>query len=57
LPAIQVGSVNISLVTAKLIVLFFAFELILQFFQSRLVYLGFASVWVLLGLMARAWWS
>jgi UDP-GlcNAc:undecaprenyl-phosphate GlcNAc-1-phosphate transferase len=57
LPAIQVGSVNISLLTAKLIVLFFAFELILQFFQSRLVYLGFASVWVLLGLMARAWWS
>jgi UDP-GlcNAc:undecaprenyl-phosphate GlcNAc-1-phosphate transferase len=56
LPEIQVEEVNISLLTAKLIVMFFAFELLLHTFAERLKPFGVVSLWVLLGLGFRAWW-
>jgi UDP-GlcNAc:undecaprenyl-phosphate GlcNAc-1-phosphate transferase len=56
LPEIRVEEINISLLTAKLIVLFFAFELLLHTFAERLKPFGFVLLWVLLGLGFRAWW-
>ncbi|MDN5940385.1 MAG: undecaprenyl/decaprenyl-phosphate alpha-N-acetylglucosaminyl 1-phosphate transferase [Nitrospira sp.] len=56
LPEIRVEEINIGLLTAKLIVLFFAFELLLDTFSERLKPFGFVSLWVLLGLGFRAWW-
>ena len=56
LPEIRVEEINISLLIAKLIVMFFAFELLLQTFAERLKPFGFVSLWVLLGLGFRAWW-
>jgi UDP-GlcNAc:undecaprenyl-phosphate GlcNAc-1-phosphate transferase len=56
LPEIRVEEINISLLTAKLIVMFFAFELLLHAFAERLKPFGFVSLWVLLGLGFRAWW-
>jgi UDP-GlcNAc:undecaprenyl-phosphate GlcNAc-1-phosphate transferase len=56
LPEMRIGEINLGLLTAKLIVLFFAFELMLQAFSERLTQLGLVSLWVLLGLGIRAWW-
>jgi len=56
LPEIRVEEINISLLTAKAIVMFFAFELLLHTFAERLKPFGFVSLWVLLGLGFRAWW-
>ena len=56
LPEIQVDGINISLLTAKMIVLFFAFELLLHTFAERVKPFGFVLLWVLLGLGFRAWW-
>jgi len=56
LPEIRVEEINISLLTAKLIVMFFAFELLLNSFAERLKPFGFVTLWVLLGLSFRAWW-
>lgn len=56
LPEIRVEEINISLLTAKLIVMFFAFELLMHTFAERLKPFGFVSLWVLLGLGFRAWW-
>jgi UDP-GlcNAc:undecaprenyl-phosphate GlcNAc-1-phosphate transferase len=56
LPEIRVEEINISLLAAKLIVMFFAFELLLHTFAERLKPFGFVSLWVLLGLGFRAWW-
>ena len=56
LPEIRVEEINISLLTAKLIVMFFAFELLLHTFAERLKPFEFVSLWVLLGLGFRAWW-
>ena len=56
LPEIRVEEINISLLTAKMIVIFFAFELLLHTFADRLKPIGFVLLWVLLGLGFRAWW-
>ena len=56
LPEIRVEEIIISLLTAKLFVMFFAFELLLHNFAERLKPFGFVSLWVLLGLGFRAWW-
>lgn len=56
LPDIRVEEISISLLTAKLIVMFFAFELLLDTFSERLKPFGFVSLWVLLVLGFRAWW-
>ncbi len=56
LPEIQVEGINVSLLTAKMIVLFFAFELLLDTFAERVKSIGFVLLWVLLGLGFRAWW-
>ena len=56
LPEIRVEEINISLLTAKMIVMFFAFELLLHTFADRLKPFGFVVLWVLLGLGFRAWW-
>lgn len=56
LPEIRVEEINISLLTAKLIVMFFAFELLLHTYAERLKPFGFVALWVLLGLGVRAWW-
>jgi UDP-GlcNAc:undecaprenyl-phosphate GlcNAc-1-phosphate transferase len=56
LPEIRVEEINISLLIAKMIVMFFAFELLLHTFAERLKPFGFVLLWVLLGLGFRAWW-
>jgi UDP-GlcNAc:undecaprenyl-phosphate/decaprenyl-phosphate GlcNAc-1-phosphate transferase len=56
LPAIQVGDVNLSVLTAKLIVMFLALELILHTLARRLTQFGLLSLWVLVFLGLRAWW-
>ncbi|MBA5866267.1 MAG: hypothetical protein GDA67_06160 [Nitrospira sp. CR1.3] len=56
LPAVEVGDINLSLLTAKLIVLFFSFELLLQAYGDRLGLAGLLASWLLGGLAVRAWW-
>jgi UDP-GlcNAc:undecaprenyl-phosphate/decaprenyl-phosphate GlcNAc-1-phosphate transferase len=56
LPALTVGDVSVSALTAKLIALFFAFELLLQISRSATVRIGWLTVWMLAGLAVRAWW-
>lgn len=57
LPGMTVGDVPMGLLTAKLIVLFFAFELLLNMRSSAVMRLGMVSLVMLAGLMLRAWWS
>jgi hypothetical protein len=56
LPDLMIGDVHISLLTAKLIVLFFAFELLLQVSRTTVARLGWVTAWMLAGLVVRAWW-
>jgi UDP-GlcNAc:undecaprenyl-phosphate GlcNAc-1-phosphate transferase len=56
LPEVSVGDVPVSLLTAKLIVLFFAFELLLHAHAAPVTPLGWVSAWMLGGLALRAWW-
>jgi UDP-GlcNAc:undecaprenyl-phosphate/decaprenyl-phosphate GlcNAc-1-phosphate transferase len=56
LPDLVIGEVYVSLLTAKLIVLFFAFELLLQVSQATVARLGWLTAWMLTGLIVRAWW-
>jgi UDP-GlcNAc:undecaprenyl-phosphate GlcNAc-1-phosphate transferase len=56
LPDLVIGEVYVSLLTAKLIVLFFAFELLLQVSQATVARLGWLTAWMLTGLVVRAWW-
>ncbi|NOS80335.1 MAG: undecaprenyl/decaprenyl-phosphate alpha-N-acetylglucosaminyl 1-phosphate transferase [Nitrospira sp.] len=56
LPDLTIGDVHISLMTAKLIVLFFAFELLLQVSRATVTRLGWVTAWMLAGLVVRAWW-
>lgn len=56
LPDMTAGVVPLGLVTAKLIVLFFAFELILHKQPAAVRRLGAVSVVMLGGVMLRAWW-
>ena len=56
LPEMRIGDINLSILTAKMIVLFLAFELLLHSFAERLMQFGLVSLWVLLILGIRAWW-
>jgi UDP-GlcNAc:undecaprenyl-phosphate GlcNAc-1-phosphate transferase len=56
LPDMAVGEVPVSLLAAKLIVLFFSFELLLHIYASAATRLGWVSAWMLGGLVLRAWW-
>ncbi|MEQ1794876.1 MAG: MraY family glycosyltransferase [Nitrospira sp.] len=56
LPEMTAGDVPVSLLAAKLIVLFFSFELLLHVYPSAATRLGWVSVWMLGGLVIRAWW-
>lgn len=56
LPELQVGEINASVLTAKLIVLFFAFELLLHAYADRVAQAGLVALWLLGGLAVRAWW-
>ena len=56
LPDMTAGEVPVSLLAAKLIVLFFSFELLLHIYASAATRLGWVSAWMLGGLVLRAWW-
>lgn len=56
LPGMTVGDVPVGLLAAKLIVLFFAFELLLHMRASAVIRLGLVSLVTLAGVMLRAWW-
>ena len=56
LPDMTVGEVPVSVLAAKLIVLFFSFELLLHIYASAATRLGWVSAWMLGGLVLRAWW-
>ena len=55
LPEMSTDISALSLFAAKLIVLFFSFELLLHEFSNRVKQLGLVSLWVLLGLAIRMW--
>lgn len=55
LPEMQIGDIHLSFLTAKLIVLFFSFELLLHVFAQRLTQLGLVALWLLCGIAIRAW--
>ena len=55
LPEMRADMPTLSILAAKLIVLYFAFELLLHSFVDRVKQLGFLSLWVLFGLGVRAW--
>jgi len=54
---VAVGAVHLSVITATLIVLFFAFELLLQMYQAMVVRLGWLTAMMLAGLAVRVWWA
>jgi UDP-GlcNAc:undecaprenyl-phosphate/decaprenyl-phosphate GlcNAc-1-phosphate transferase len=56
LPGMAVGEVAMGLLAAKLIVLFFAFELLLNMRSSAVTRLGMVALVMLAGVMLRAWW-
>lgn len=56
LPEMRVGEINLSILTAKMIVMFLAFELMLHALAERLAQFGLVSLWVLFMLGLRAWW-
>lgn len=56
LPEMGFGGAELGLLMTKLLVLFFAYELLLHALSERLMPLGAVSLWVLFGLGVRAWW-
>jgi UDP-GlcNAc:undecaprenyl-phosphate/decaprenyl-phosphate GlcNAc-1-phosphate transferase len=56
LPEMRIGEINLSILTAKMIVIFLAFELMLHALNDRLTQLGLMSLWVLIMIGIRAWW-
>jgi UDP-GlcNAc:undecaprenyl-phosphate GlcNAc-1-phosphate transferase len=56
LPELRVGDTGINLLIAKLIVLFFAYELLLNAMSTRLKPLALLSLWLLMGLGLRGVW-
>jgi UDP-GlcNAc:undecaprenyl-phosphate GlcNAc-1-phosphate transferase len=56
LPEIHVGEINLSVLTARLIVLFFSFELLLQAYSDRMRAAGILTIGLLGGLGVRALW-
>lgn len=55
LPEMYVGEVHLGFLAAKLIVLFFSFELLLHAFPRRLTQLGLVALWLLFGVAIRTW--
>lgn len=55
LPEMRADMPTLSILAAKLIVLYFSFELLLHSFVDRVKQLGFLSLWVLFGLGVKAW--
>ncbi len=55
LPEMRADMPTLSILAAKLIVLYFSFELLLHTFTGWVKQFGLVSLWVLLGLGARAW--
>jgi UDP-GlcNAc:undecaprenyl-phosphate GlcNAc-1-phosphate transferase len=55
LPEVRMDISAFGLFAAKLIVLFFSFELLLHAFSDRVKQLGLVSLWVLFGLGVRMW--
>lgn len=55
LPEVSMDTSAFGLFAAKLIVLFFSFELLLHAFSDRVKQLGLLSLWVLFGLGIRMW--
>jgi UDP-GlcNAc:undecaprenyl-phosphate/decaprenyl-phosphate GlcNAc-1-phosphate transferase len=55
LPEVSIDISTFGLFAAKLIVLFFSFELLLHAFADRVRQLGLVSLWVLFGLGVRMW--
>ncbi len=55
LPEMQIGDIHFSFLTAKLIVLFFSFELLLHVFAQQVTQLGLVALWLLFGIAIRAW--
>ncbi len=55
LPEMRADMPTLSILAAKLIVLYFSFELLLHTFTDRVKQLGLVSLWILLGLGVRAW--
>lgn len=56
LPEIRLAEISLGLLAAKLLVLFFAFELLLSRSSPRLQQLATVALWDLLALGLRAWW-
>jgi len=55
LPEINMDASVLGVFTAKLIVLFFSFELLLHAFADQIKQLGLVSLWILFGLGVRVW--
>jgi UDP-GlcNAc:undecaprenyl-phosphate GlcNAc-1-phosphate transferase len=55
LPEVRPDMSMLGLFAAKLIVLFFSFELLLHAFSDRVKQLGLVSLWILFGLGLRLW--
>ncbi|MBS0178437.1 MAG: undecaprenyl/decaprenyl-phosphate alpha-N-acetylglucosaminyl 1-phosphate transferase [Nitrospira sp.] len=55
LPEMRADMPTLSILAAKLIVLYFSFELLLHTFDDRMKQFGFVSLWILFGLGVRAW--
>jgi UDP-GlcNAc:undecaprenyl-phosphate/decaprenyl-phosphate GlcNAc-1-phosphate transferase len=55
LPEVHTAISAFGLFAAKLIVLFFSFELLLHAFSNRVKQLGLVSLWILFGLGIRMW--
>jgi UDP-GlcNAc:undecaprenyl-phosphate/decaprenyl-phosphate GlcNAc-1-phosphate transferase len=56
LPEIHIGEINLSVLTARLIVLFFSFELLLQAYSDRMGAASVVAIGLLGGLGIRALW-
>ena len=56
LPEMHVGDINLSVLTAKMIVMFLGLELMLHTLDKRVTQFGLVSLWVFLILGLRAWW-
>lgn len=55
LPEVHTDVPSLGLFAAKLIVLFFSFELLLHAFSDRVKQLGLVSLWMLFGLGVKMW--
>jgi UDP-GlcNAc:undecaprenyl-phosphate GlcNAc-1-phosphate transferase len=55
LPEVSTDIATLGVFAAKLMVLFFSFELLLHAFSNRVKQLGLVSLWILFGLGVRMW--